>query len=58
MGKAIVIGIVVALVIVATLAAAEMFTNEHDKRVRAYAVFAICCIILCVVMIAGGIGYF
>lgn len=58
MGKAIVIGIAVVLVIVATLAAAEMCTNKHDKKVGACAIFMICCITLCVFMIVGGIGYF
>lgn len=58
MGKAIVIALIIVLVIVGVLAATEAVTNEHDKRVEAFGVFLACCIILCVVMIFGGMGCF
>lgn len=58
MGKAIDIGVIIVLGMICAFAVEEVFTNEHNKRVEAYDVFVVCAIILGVVMIFGGIGYF
>lgn len=58
MGKLIVIGILIILVIVVTFAATEVIRDYYNKRVEAFAVFTICIVVFCIVMIFGGVGCF